>query len=722
MKARELRQGACALVVALALPLAVAQPPKFPAEKSAPLLKGIYASPMPEDRTEAWKVVGILQMTGHSEDAERVRLAHERRVLHKMLGEPPDPPASVEETIARESRHKQGLQALRDKLRARLAVTRDDEAAAGDAPAGWSPGPYQGHGVWIRPTTEPWQKHVVMRVKMAGPLASAPIATLEIELGEGDADAPGRWRMRFTCFPDEKAAADGARRATCNNRFMGVPAEAALEALGKPKFAAFIRVRQVDTPLLRVSDSRTIFDEDSAGRQKAFELLKSASCAELGSCGKVAAADEQPKAQAKPDPKPEPKTPVFEKMKLDLGSAFFRELVARPFPASREEVETLAFVFDHSGNWNPGSRLRDWADRRDLLALLGEPFEPPATVGEAVDRAPPEGAFQLRQRAVRAVLSVDRAPSRGDEVTYSGPIKYLGDSVWRGGHSNLLLWLRVRATNHYREPIEEFHAQFRHSSLVLLSLRCSAEEGGAIPAGKTVVAVCHDNADGSKPAEAVEGLMKASIPTQLQLITIVLPKASFGVQSSFQPKDPQHLRLVQLKAREMIEATSCEALNACAQVTHHRREEAARQVDWRIGQALREAEVAKKRAEGRIAAFSALAVGAALTILLAVVGRRTTAPSGGFVPSLFAAWTVVTGVVVGLAALAALLEGDRLGYGAFLVFGVFYYVGPAFLLGVLCLGVAMIGGGRRTIWRMGSLGIGLSVLFLTLMTYVLVVR
>ncbi len=123
-------------------------------------------------------------------------------------------------------------------------------------------------------------------------------------------------------------------------------------------------------------------------------------------------------------------------------------------------------------------------------------------------------------------------------------------------------------------------------------------------------------------------------------------------------------------------------------------------------------EAAQKAERRKRTAFVILSLGGILTVVLAVIGRHRRPPDGGFVPGLFAAWTFVTGTLVGFAALTFIMEGDRLGYGAYLLFAVLLYSTPALLLGWICLAAAMVQRKRRTVIRMAGLGFGLTALLL----------
>jgi hypothetical protein len=417
-------------------------------------------------------------------------------------------------------------------------------------------------------------------------------------------------------------------------------------------------------------------------------------------------------APAREAEKKSARTVVSEGTVLDLKSPFFRELLARPLPSDRRELDTVAFVFRQAGHETAYFRLLDWQERRELKALLGERFDPPATVQDAITGRGEPG-LELRRRAMRAILSLEPAQSDGSEVTYAdGPIRYLGNSVWRGGRSNRILWMRVRAQNNYKAAIEEFEARMRHSNEIEFVFRCKAEKGPALAPKRTALTVCRADFDAPKPEPAIDQLL--ATPLAIGLSSVRLPDVAFGETSQAHPVDPNHLPLVQKQAREMLQGNPCEALLACAQAAKHAAAQAVPHVDWRAEQEQRREKSAQRKKDGQELASAGLIVALLVTLALAVAGRSWQPVERGFLPSILAAWTVLAGVVVGMATIAFLVEADSLGYLGFFVFAIWMYGGPVLLLGLLLLGGTMFMARFRTVLRMASLGFGLSAAGLTI--------
>lgn len=411
-------------------------------------------------------------------------------------------------------------------------------------------------------------------------------------------------------------------------------------------------------------------------------------------------------------------------LKLDLNSPFFEELRSRPVP---DDVELILsyHLFQRSGHLSTPFGLSDYADRRRIKALLGEEVPQVATIRDVIlyERSPPEGIFALRRRALDALLAVERAPeSKGNEVVYDGPVTYLGNSVWEGGRSGLLLWMRVKVTSRSPRTIDKFHIALAYPDRRRGDLhfwRCDLEGGGSLAPRETRFAQCLENSSEVKHADMVRAISADVLERPLRVTAIEMGEMRV-VETNDTFTSPDLTPSSSRRAGEIIAATPCERLNACAQRAQRKAEED----DYAYKQtpAYRE----KVRLEEARSRNGKLTFGIALTAFL-VVGLGAL---GGRWTPLSKSWgaSVVTGLValagaltmaIALVFLSGYSFGEHGGLAALALLGIGGYIllalgGLAFILGV-----TLIDGAHRTRPRMATIGfaIGCAATFMSLFSH-----
>jgi hypothetical protein len=388
-------------------------------------------------------------------------------------------------------------------------------------------------------------------------------------------------------------------------------------------------------------------------------------------------------AIAQESPKREVRTSI-EGLVLPIDSPFFKELLARPYPTGREDLFVLTDVFRLAGKKNASDALLQRHAQRELMPIIGETFQPPATVADGATYHG-DSIQDLTRRALRAMFALE--PASGQRVT-ENPLR-----------------VRIQVTNRYTRQIEEFEARMEFGES--FPFRCRPVHGSAFPPGEATSAICEDAEAKPRLPATIQRLRMVSQP--LAVASVRLPEITFGV-GTFGASDENYRKRVEQKARAMLENNPCEALNACGLAEKQAKEQAENKAAYAAfqeqEQRRREARLREKEFRstfGLSYLFGTLLV----TLLAAAAGGKWRATTRGYTADLLAAWVFLAGAFIWLTTVYALTRStEELGLFLLWLLAAWLYAGIALLPGVLVLGGMLFLPEHRNIVRMACLGFG----------------